>query len=463
MATIQRRGDAYRVWWRLGGSSAGAAQSCTFRGPTPEDALEVAELAHELLKARNHDMTRPELYAAILGEDTGASSATPTVKQWVDTWLAELGNRADLDPESIRRYRRDLMLRVVPWMGHLRVSDVTPDTIKQWVGWVSAQRATKGSRNKVLTDRTISAQTVRNIFDTLHHCLGAAVPRWIAVNPAARPAGARRNPAGLPKVEKHDAIYLTHEERELILAHCRPLVRSMMLAALATGMRIGELIALRVEDVHLHGAGGVVKVRRTLKSGPRRGGRRFGPPKSAAGRRDITVGVTGSRVLREQVAGKRPADHVFTAPQGGICDPSTLRNNYWRQAIAAAQRCAEHPPPEPPKPSKGVRRHLRVDEVSTCACESRLHRTPRFHDLRHSHASDLIGAGWSAKKIQVRLGHSNYLLTMNTYGHLFNTGDEGELHAVDTLLLPDRPVTAARREPARSVHRRTARRRVAAR
>lgn len=451
MATIQRRGNSYRVWWRLGGAADGAAQSCTFKAPTPEEALELAELANGIVKARGHDMTRVEVYAALMGEDSVPDPSMPTVKQWVETWLAEMAKRSDLDPETVRKYRRDLVTRAVPWMGHMRLSDITPDTIKDWVAWLSSQRATKGCKNRVLTDRNISAQTIRNVFSTLHFCLGSAVPRWIPLNPAARPAGMRKHPAGLPKVDKHDAIYMTLTERNLILQHCHPAIRNMMIVGLGTGLRLGELVGLQVKHVHLVGASGAVHVRRTAKRG-----KRFGPPKSAAGRRDVTIGARACQALREQVDGKRPDDFVFTAARGGACDETTVRKLYWKKALAAAQRCVEHPPPAP-KAVNGSPRLLRVDEVSTCACPGRLHRLPRIHDWRHSHASDLIAAGWSAKKIQVRLGHSNYQLTMNTYGHLFNTGDDGELAALDMLGLPE-PATRARRALAGSVRRRVVRR-----
>jgi integrase len=276
------------------------------------------------------------------------------------------------------------------------------------------------------------------------------------VNPAARPAGTRKHPAGLPKVDRHDAVYLTQVERDVILRHCHPTIRNMMIVGLGTGMRIGELIGLQVKHVHLVGAGGTVHVRRTSKRG-----KRFGPPKSAAGRRDITVGLRGCQALREQVDGKGPEDFVFMAARGGPCHESTVRKLYWKKALAAAQRCTEHPPP-PAVTSRGVQRLHRDDEVSTCACPHRLHRLPRIHDWRHSHASDLIAAGWSAKKIQVRLGHSNYQLTMNTYGHLFNTGDDGELAALDMLALPE-PASRARRALAGSVRRRVVRRSAAVR
>jgi integrase len=130
---------------------------------------------------------------------------------------------------------------------------------------------------------------------------------------------------------------------------------------------------------------------------------------------------------------------VFPSPRGKVWDENNLRERHWLPAIAAAQRCVEHPPPEPPKPARGPRRKLRNDEVSTCRCETRLTCRPRLHDLRHTHASMLIHSGWTPKKIQGRMGHASYLVTMNIYGHLWDLGDEQELDALERMLAPETP------------------------
>jgi hypothetical protein len=150
-----------------GGVSAaartGPPSPCTFRGDSPEAALKLAELAKGLVESRSHNMTRAECYAAILGVDDLFAPGMPTVRQWVETWLAEQEKRKDIDPETVAKYGRDLRLRAVPYLGHLRLSEVTPEVIRGWVQWLTAQRATKGSKNRVVADRLISAQTVRHV------------------------------------------------------------------------------------------------------------------------------------------------------------------------------------------------------------------------------------------------------------------------------------------------------------
>jgi integrase len=131
------------------------------------------------------------------------------------------------------------------------------------------------------------------------------------------------------------------------------------------------------------------------------------------------------------VDGKRPSAVVFTGPNGKRWSPSNLYDRYWMNAVAAAMRCPEHPPPAPVKPPRGPTRLLRPDEVSTCGCAGVLQRRPRFHDCRHTHASACINKNWPVKKIQRRLGHASYSTTMDIYGHLLDHGDEGELESLE--------------------------------
>ena len=430
MATLEHRGESARVNWRLGGSREGARQSCTFRG-TPKARTKLADAAKQLVESRNHDMTRDECYKAILGTDTDTSDPVPTFKQWVDMWLDDRAHRRDIQADVVTSYRRILTCRAVPYLGHLRLTDINHDVLRGWVAWMTNSRITIGSRNRREGIRMLAPQTVRRAHAIVHTCLSAAVPRWLTANPAAKPAGAGKHVTGLPKADPFDSMYLTPAEITLILGRCSPHARDMVDVAVHTGLRMGELIALEARNVVFSPAGATILVRQALKNDGT-----VGAPKSRASRRDVTVGRKIAVVLAARVQGKKPKAPVFPTPRGGMWDEHNLRDRYWYPAVAAAQRCAEHPPPAPPKPTRGPTRQWRNDEISTCDCPTRLHRRPRFHDLRHTHASLLIKERWHTKKIQVRLGHASYQTTMNVYGHLMDLGDEGELDGIEALLEP---------------------------
>lgn len=457
MATIEQRGESVRVNWRLGGNRDGARQSVTFRGP-PAGRMKLAQAAKGLVESRSHNATRVEVYSAVLGEPP-VQNVVPTFRQWVDMWLEERARGRDIQPDTITHYRWVLTARVMPRLGHLRLTDITPDVIKEWVGWMSTKRVTRGSRNMTTPAKPLSASSVHHAHRVLHGCLAGAVPRWLAANPAALPAGARKHASGLPRPEPYEGMFLNPQEINLVLAHCSPHIHDLVFTALSTGLRLGELVVLQAQHIAERGGQVVVKVRRALKDDGS-----IGAPKSVKSRRDIPVGGAAARILLGRVGGKRPADLVFPARHGGVWTEDNLRKQFWWPAISAAQRCAAHPPPEPPYSGRGRRRQWRVDEVSDCACPTRLHRRPRIHDLRHTHASMLIHARWSPKKVQMRLGHSSYLITMNTYSHVWDLGETEELEAVERLMLPSSsavsPVRASDRSGSGRVRRAVARRRL---
>ena len=70
---------------------------------------------------------------------------------------------------------------------------------------------------------------------------------------------------GLPKAERFEGMLLRPSEIELILAHCDERIVDVVWVALATGMRLGELLALEVQHITSNGAQTVVQVRQTLK------------------------------------------------------------------------------------------------------------------------------------------------------------------------------------------------------
>lgn len=466
MAVLEVRGNSVRLNWRLGGARTGARQSCTFSGPTLEAATKLAEAAKKLVEARKHNATRAEIYKVILGEEDD-SPTVPTFAAWVKDYIADRARLRDVQPDVLKGYLVVLRSRAIPFLGPYRLDQITPEVIRDWVAWLSASRVTIGSKNRRPGKSLISGTTVRRIHGVVHTCLSAAVPKWIPVNPAAKPAGASKHSSGLPRKSNFKGMFLSKQEVALIIECCGPAIRDLVVVKYRSGMRLGEIIPLRVRHV-LFAADGSATI--LVKDGLKND-RSVGSPKSEAGDRPISLDMTASAILADRVRGKKPDDLVFPSPRGGMWDEHNFRDRYWWPAVAQAQRCPEHPPPAPPKPFRGPTRKLRADEISTCDCPARLKRRPRPHDLRHSHASVLIELGWHARKIQGRMGHSSWTVTMGTYGHLMNHGSSEELADLDAALRPGAAVSPSPtgsggsvRRPVRSVHvRRAVVRRSAAR
>jgi integrase len=404
MASVTPRSGSFRVEWRLGGRG-GRKQSVTL----PE--LYMANAAKALAEAHTHRITDDEVYKAVLGIDGQETDValTPTLAEWIIEW----GDRkVDVAASTLKEYMRLLRSRVVPRLGDRRLAEITEDDIAAFVAWMAKDLMPAG---------------VRKVHVVLHQVLQTAVPRHIPVNPAAKPAGQRKGK--LPKIKRYRACFLTPEEADMIIRAAAPQIVDLIRTALGTGLRLGELLGLRVQDVDLDAKTPLIRVEQSLK----RDGT-FGAPKSEKSERSVTISRSLVEILRRRTEGKRPIDLIFPAPEGGPWNANNLRNRYWCMAVAAAGRCAEHPPPMIRCGRGGRNEKIDPLSVSTCACKTRLHQKPRIHDARHTHVGWLIDAGWDLYAIQQRIGHESIKTTFDVYGHRLSHGDTDRLDALDQML-----------------------------
>jgi integrase len=186
--------------------------------------------------------------------------------------------------------------------------------------------------------------------------------------------------------------------------------RPIILTLVFSGLRSSELRGLRWRDVDLKN--GVVHVRQRVDQYMQ-----FGPPKSAAGERDVPMPPIVANALREWklACPKGDLDLVFPTANGRPIGHTDLAVYGWQRAQIAV----------------GV-----TDSSGDKA------RYPGLHAARHFFASWLVnsrkdgGLGLSAKAAQVRLGHSSITMTMDVYGHWFpGPDDHSELAAAEKELL----------------------------
>ncbi|MEV6301282.1 site-specific integrase [Actinoplanes sp. NPDC051861] len=382
--------------WRF----AGLQPCCTFRGPSDVKAI----AAKQYIEAQHHQVTASQVYAAIDPDSRKAPhrEPTPLLRDWIETWVAQ---KVDVSPGTHAEYARLLRRRVVRDLGDLRVGDITRhEHLDPW---------------KAALSRELMPAGVVKHWQVLSQVMRDAVPHLRPDNPMERPRGRRGN--GLPRPVAYPVCLLTGEEAGILVTACREPAKPLVLAALGTGMRLGELLGLRVRDVRLDTSGAAVHVvQALLRDGS------FGPVKTRLSRRTILLAPSTAELFAGLTCEKRPDELVFTAPDGGPWDANNLRRRYWQTAVIAAQRCPEHPPAD----------WVSRLSVSTCRCRGRLHGSPRFHDLRHSHVAYLIAAGWDFYMIQLRLGHASIRTTFDTYGHLLPHGESDRLEWLDEQLPP---------------------------
>jgi integrase len=176
------------------------------------------------------------------------------------------------------------------------------------------------------------------------------------------------------------------------------------LVALTTGMRQGELMGLRWQDIDLKRS--VLHVRHTLANV--NGERSLREPKTKSGRRTITLSpscVAALKAHRTNQLERRVAapvwtdnDAVFTAANGAWLDHGNLTRNY--NAIIA---------------KAGVKRIA-------------------FHGMRHTRATLLLKEGVNVKIVSERLGHANIGITLDTYAHVLPSMQQQAADGIDTAL-----------------------------
>jgi len=194
---------------------------------------------------------------------------------------------------------------------------------------------------------------------------------------------------------------------------------------ITAGIRPGEVLGLQWPDVDL--STGLLTVHRSLSWG--KGGWTLAEPKTAAGRRTVTIPAETIALLRVhrthqlEERMKRAAHYtdqgfVFAGPLGGPLEWHNVRERHFKPAAArAAMTCAvcgkrlvptgedRHPEHEDGK---------RFDHDATPRPEL---AALRPYDLRHLHASLLLAGGIDLKTISQRLGHTNAGFTLETYAH----------------------------------------------
>jgi integrase len=312
-----------------------------------------------------------------------------TVAGFLLTWL-ETVKRHTVGPSSYVRARQDVRVHLAPGLGHHQLARLTPQQVQALYA-------------RMLADGYAPA-TVRHVHITLHDALSHAV----------KLGQAPRNVVDLatpPRREQSEMAILTEEQvRALLQAVRGDRLEALLMLALATGMREGELVALRWQDVDL--GVGTVQVLRTLKSTPE--GRAFGKAKSARSRRVIalpaaaTAALTGHRTA--QLEERRwlgeaweENDLVFCNEGGGRLSHHTFdrrRQTSWycRQLVRAG-----------------------IPSV-------------RFHDLRHTAATLLLAQGVNVKVVSEMLGHSSVAITLTLYGHVLPHMQRDAAAAMDRLL-----------------------------
>ena len=318
-----------------------------------------------------------ELTRLLRTADTGehVDPSRMTVRQWLETWLDTI--RAEISPKTHESYAEIVRCYLIPALGSNRIDRLaSPQIQNAYNAWTRQD------------GKPLSPLTRRYIHVILKSSLSRAVEQQVLA----------RNPADvftkrLPKVERQELTTLTIEQSTYLFESIRKMhIYWPVLLAITTGMRRGEILALRWKNVDLDR--GILRVIESLEQ--TKMGIRFKAPKTGR-TRAITLPafvVDELRCLKRQQA------------------EALLRLGI-RQSGETLVCCREDGEPKQPGSLTGEFARL----------TTRIRDLPRvrFHDLRHSHATQLLADGVHPKIAQERLGHSTITTTMDLYSHVTDT------------------------------------------
>jgi integrase len=337
---------------------------------------EVIGFVSELSKSKAQELLDKKLRT--INDGSHRPDSTMLFKQFVENvWRP--GVLSMMKPGSSTYYGFQLDHHLLPAFGSKRLCEITRADVQCFV----AEKRSRG----------YSGSYIHGMRTTLGKALQAAVEwGYIEQNAARGINTGSREP-------KRERLFLSGAEAVKLISSLGEPIRTVVLVAVLTGLRIGELLALRWK--HLHFLRGTIRVRETVSEGV------FGTPKTKSSRRDVPIsGPVGEALLahRRRSEETGPDDLVFATWKRTPLNQKNLLRRQLRPACAA----------------------LELPLVS-------------WHSFRHTHATLLGEVSESLKTAQALLGHSDLETTLNVYTHAIPESQRRAVDKVAEILFPNVP------------------------
>lgn len=311
-----------------------------------------------------------------------------TLNEFMDDWLLSI--EATLRPNTFKQYKQITYQHITPYLGNIKIIELQPASIQH--------------RYNQMVKLGSGLRTVQITHAVIHRALVHAVKLGLI----PRNPDDATNP---PKPQKTEMQFYDQNQVQRFLIYTMitndkyyPLYQ----LAISTGMRQGEILALKWSDLNWDRR--TIGVNRQLTRA-KDGGFEFSPPKTKAGIRTIALGVNTIKVLEEHQTNQsnemsvaedewQDADLMFKSSKGNPCDRYNLLRSFKRSAKEAGLPII------------------------------------RFHDLRHTAASLQLNNGIPVLVVSKRLGHSKSSITLDTYGHLIIDKQYEAADLMDELITP---------------------------
>lgn len=292
-----------------------------------------------------------------------------TVGEWLDTWLDDY-KKPRLRQLVWESYEVIVRCHLKPAIGSLPLKDLRPEHLQRLYN----EKFASG----------LSPSTLKHIHLVIHGALQQALKNQLVVRNVSEATT-------LPRGERKDIRALSPEEEDRFLEVLgEDRLGPAFITLLGTGLRRGELLALRWQDVDL--TEGVIHVRRDMVRTKQKG-LVFQEPKTAKSRRsiplpdDVVTALKSHKIRQAQeklLAGPAYRDNglVFCTEIGTPIEPRNFNRKFYQ-----------------------LRKKAGIEDVN-------------LHALRHTYATRLLEKGVSLKVVQELLGHSKYDMTANVYSHV---------------------------------------------
>jgi integrase len=341
------------------------------------------------VSGKSKEEVRKALREARSGADQGIvfDAESLRVGEYLDRWLSD-SVRDTVRQRTYERYESIVRVHIKPAFGRIKLKSLTPNHVRTLY------------RKKL--DSGLAPRTVNYVHTTLHKALKDAVSDGLVPRNAAS--------VKAPRPDKPEIRPLSPDQARKLIAAAREACdrfEALYVLALHCGLREGELLGLRWDDVDFGGSSATVHVRRTLSE--TRTGHKFEKPKNGKGR-SVKCSQKATEALRSHRArqgeerlrvGSLWQDNglVFPTTTGTTMSGTNLLGRHFKPLLTRAELPAI-----------------------------------RLHDLRHTCATILLMAGKHPKYVQELLGHASINITLDTYSHVIEGMDGGLGEAMDEAL-----------------------------
>ena len=308
-----------------------------------------------------------------------------TVGQWMDEWF-EAYAKVKVRPSSHQTYKGYIENHIKPNIGDIPIEKLTSLQLQKFY----RQLLTEGRVPRIESEKQqkgLSAKTVRNINQVISSAMDMAVRhKLILSNPTEG--------CELPKVEHREMKTLPAEQLGAFLREAKESgVYELYYLDLATGLRRGELLGLKWEDIDLQN--GIIHVRRQVARVD--GEVKELPLKTKNSYRNISISQDAVAMLTEMEA-HRSSDYVFPSSTGDPISPDSV--------------------------NKMLHRVLKRAGLPSI----------RFHDLRHTFATLALQNGVDIKTVSGMLGHFSAGFTLDTYAHVTTSAQKEAARTMGNVL-----------------------------